>query len=296
MQEVTAIEAARLTGRSDRTIRRWIAKGTLPARQIAPNRYAIKVSDLTKVTGHDSPDAALLGRVTQLEEAYREQQARIQELEQRIEGLQSNLDTTTGQRPDTTPRSGHEADKRPVIMHQEATGLPSGSILAAHFAKANGIVPRTLNDWIRAGKVSATTVDKGGRPEHWLTPEQQTAILAQQPKGDRTIVLVGPDTGELDIFEQDMQVYGNIDATVRPFKAWLQQRYPASTIPHQKRRVVDPLHELAARLEKDDRIPEQATKNDYLQLLHNSGYSRDDLRYMHNLWIDFLEQIKKESN
>jgi len=161
-------------------------------------------------------------------------------------------------------------------------------MLAAHFAKANGIHPRTLNDWIRAGKVSATTLDKGGRPEHWLTLEQQTTILEKS----RTTHTTGqePDTSisGLDSFDLDMEVYQDADSTIRPFKPWLQLRYPASATPHQKRSIANPLRTLAVRLQKDTHIPEQAAKNDYLELLHRSGYSRDDLRYLNNLWVDFL--------
>lgn len=46
MDEVTAAQAAGLTGLSERTIRRRIAAGKIPARHVAPNRYAIKVLDL----------------------------------------------------------------------------------------------------------------------------------------------------------------------------------------------------------------------------------------------------------
>lgn len=44
--EVTAAQAAQLTGLSERTIRRRIAAHTIPARHVARNRYAIRVSDL----------------------------------------------------------------------------------------------------------------------------------------------------------------------------------------------------------------------------------------------------------
>ena len=46
MDEVTATQAASLAGVSERTIRRRIAAGQLPARRVAPNRFAIKVQDL----------------------------------------------------------------------------------------------------------------------------------------------------------------------------------------------------------------------------------------------------------
>lgn len=46
MDEVTATQAALLSGVSERTIRRRIAAGQLPARRVAPNRFAIKIEDL----------------------------------------------------------------------------------------------------------------------------------------------------------------------------------------------------------------------------------------------------------
>lgn len=48
MEEVTAAQAATLTGFSERTIRRKIASGELPARRLAANRFAIDVRDLPR--------------------------------------------------------------------------------------------------------------------------------------------------------------------------------------------------------------------------------------------------------
>src|SRR5579863_9774518 len=45
-EEVTAAQAAQLTGLSERTIRRRIAANEIPARHVARNRYAIRVHDL----------------------------------------------------------------------------------------------------------------------------------------------------------------------------------------------------------------------------------------------------------
>lgn len=59
MEEVTATEAALLTGLSERTIRRRIARGELPARHIAPNRYAIRVRDLPAPRTLSEVDARL---------------------------------------------------------------------------------------------------------------------------------------------------------------------------------------------------------------------------------------------
>jgi excisionase family DNA binding protein len=45
-EEVSAAQAAQLTGLSERTIRRRIAANEIPARHVARNRYAIRVQDL----------------------------------------------------------------------------------------------------------------------------------------------------------------------------------------------------------------------------------------------------------
>lgn len=63
MDEVTATQAASLSGVSERTIRRRIAAGKLPARRIAPNRFAIKIEDLPINRGFGD----LVGRLEALE-------------------------------------------------------------------------------------------------------------------------------------------------------------------------------------------------------------------------------------
>src|SRR5260221_4062731 len=73
IEEVTAAQAAGLTGLSERTIRRKIAAGDIPARHVARNRYAIRVRDLPI---RRSPDELVL-RVEALE--YR---VRLLELQQ----------------------------------------------------------------------------------------------------------------------------------------------------------------------------------------------------------------------
>jgi hypothetical protein len=67
MDEVTAAQAAGLTGLSERTIRRRIAAGMIPARHVAPNRYAINVRDLPV---HHSADE-LAARIEALEHRVR---------------------------------------------------------------------------------------------------------------------------------------------------------------------------------------------------------------------------------
>ena len=77
MDEVSAAQAAMLLGLSERTIRRKIASGKLPARRVAPNRFAIAVRDLPR--RRDMNDLArrleaLERRVALLEEQQRAQQ------------------------------------------------------------------------------------------------------------------------------------------------------------------------------------------------------------------------------
>ncbi len=76
MEEVNATQAAALSGFSERTIRRKIASGVIPARRIASNRFAIRVSDIPARRGAD----ALVERVAALER-------RVLELEQQLQLL-----------------------------------------------------------------------------------------------------------------------------------------------------------------------------------------------------------------
>jgi excisionase family DNA binding protein len=73
MDEITAAQAANLTGLSERTIRRKIASGVLPARRMGRNRFAIKVTDL------------------QVRHPWEALAARIESLEQRLDRLEESL-------------------------------------------------------------------------------------------------------------------------------------------------------------------------------------------------------------
>jgi len=85
MEEVTAAQAAGLTGLSERTIRRKIAAGEIPARHVARNRYAIRLRDLPF---RRSPDELIM-RVEALEYRVRLlelQQARLAAAEPAVAG------------------------------------------------------------------------------------------------------------------------------------------------------------------------------------------------------------------
>jgi excisionase family DNA binding protein len=73
MDELTAAQAANLTGLSERTIRRKIASGVLPARRLGRNRFAIKVADL------------------QVRHPWEALAARVEALEQRLDRLEASV-------------------------------------------------------------------------------------------------------------------------------------------------------------------------------------------------------------
>ncbi len=105
MDEVTATEAAQLTGLSERTIRRKIACGELPARRIAPNRFAIRVRDLPM---HRSTSEA---------------ETRIEALEHRVRLLEIQLEAVLSSRDaglipaDMQLPHGDSASDDNVVLH-----------------------------------------------------------------------------------------------------------------------------------------------------------------------------------
>lgn len=132
MDEVTAIQAAALTGLSERTIRRRIATGELPARRIAPNRYAINVDDLAR---HD---------------AHGNSAARLDTLEQRVAALESQqrlilraLDSSTQRAPAPEMEAAEDdAERLDDLILQLASAIER---LSPHYLQPNGLrqVPRT---------------------------------------------------------------------------------------------------------------------------------------------------------
>jgi|GEM_PF-2351758 excisionase family DNA binding protein len=105
--EVTAAQAATLTGLSERTIRRKIAAGVIPARRIGPNRFAIKVADLRM--SHPIQALAL----------------RVEALERRIELLEARLQAPAKPESLETPRA---PEAQPSAASAATSGVP------AHFS------------------------------------------------------------------------------------------------------------------------------------------------------------------
>jgi hypothetical protein len=95
MEYVNIMEAARRCGVSDKTIRRAIHKGTLPARSPKPNRCEIAVCDLE----HFSPGHVSGHVQVSTEERIAALERRVQALEQQVQDLLNRPETATSHRP-----------------------------------------------------------------------------------------------------------------------------------------------------------------------------------------------------
>jgi len=130
MDFVSAIEASAMTGLSERTIRRMISRGKLPARYANARRYEIAVKDLP--TRKISPTHELATRVAVLEE-------RVQRLTQLVEAL-------VGAR--TLPPVAQPSD-----FHYSASGGHSDAPAwrtytdAARWLEQHGVAMNTARQW-----------------------------------------------------------------------------------------------------------------------------------------------------
>ena len=115
MEYVNIIEAARRCGVSDKTIRRAIHKGLLPARFPKPNRSEIAVSDLERFTLGQKPGHV---QVTS-EERIALLERRVQVLEQQV------LDLLNRPERATSRRSSRKAERTTGPLPQHLVSLTS---------------------------------------------------------------------------------------------------------------------------------------------------------------------------
>jgi excisionase family DNA binding protein len=105
MDEITAARAANLTGVSERTIRRKIAAGVLPARRLRQNRFAIRVADL------------------QVLHPWETLAARIEVLEQRLDRLEAGLRVLAGVQEAGQPELGAALNPAGPVVSAEVQQL-----------------------------------------------------------------------------------------------------------------------------------------------------------------------------
>ena len=102
MEHVNILEAARLCGVSDKTIRRPIHKGSLPASFPKPNRCEIAVSDLERCFPGQQPGHVQVAAEQRLAALER----RIEVLEQQVQEWRSKLEAGM---PRRSPRKGERS-------------------------------------------------------------------------------------------------------------------------------------------------------------------------------------------
>lgn len=181
MDYVNAAQAATIIGVSERTVRRWIAGGKLPARHLGPNRYAITTSNIevllrTYRPSDEPPDDRdiLLARLEVLERRLHTVSQRLTLLER--EDTQATLDREVSE----VYHNCRHADNRPVILNRR-DALPQGSMRMCHFARTHGISRFKLQNLAEEGEIAHTAINRNARNgsmERWLTPEQQAGVIA----------------------------------------------------------------------------------------------------------------------
>ena len=164
MEYVNIMEAARLLGVSDKTVRRWIHTKKLPARFLSPNRCEIAVSDLTPFfLGHlpGQGEESLKSRVATLEQ-------RVQALEQQVKQLL----TRSARSGTARPSSGQKRER--------TTGpLPVHLVSVLAFAQQHRIPEQKVLTHI---EISLLPVHKGV----WTDHDGQEVALAFDAKGRQT--------------------------------------------------------------------------------------------------------------
>jgi len=217
MGHLTVTQAAERLGKSEKTIRRWIAEGRLHAHHPhgQPNLHAVAEDEIehlaTELIQYEQKQNArsLVERVNQIEQELRNYQLlngteyltvgpveivllenRLDALEQRIAATEQMLrvetpvpsdtkETTRTAEQKTSKKSGTGTPAEPSVE------LPNASVLIGEFAERHSVNPRTFYDQVTKGvrgkQVEATGRAKPGRLkgiERWLTPAQQGSAIA----------------------------------------------------------------------------------------------------------------------
>ncbi len=100
MAYLTAIEASKHLGVSERTVRRWIEEGKLVARHLKKNKYGILEADVE----------ALLAERPDIIDENAKMKARIEALEQRVHELERTVARLEGQQTALQESDGKKMD------------------------------------------------------------------------------------------------------------------------------------------------------------------------------------------
>lgn len=214
IEYVSAAEAGRRIGVTEKTVRTWIEQGKLSAHHPGgvKNRLAIPVSEVEAIARErgqyqagEIPSLADLARqVEQLRAQLAQQQAEIERLKEQqaapapalSAGLWQEEYTPSAQpaRPARSPRRQSASESEP---------LPPGAILARHFAEQHGVNPYTFRDQYTKGRYGdiclISSRPKPGRPgetEYYVMPEQAEAVYDYWRRNDVSFSRPGNDQAE----------------------------------------------------------------------------------------------------
>ena len=168
MEYVNIMEAARRCAVSDKTIRRAIHKGTLPARFPKPNRCEIAVSDLE----HFLPGQVQRFTPRQASgQVQAEVESRIAALERRVQVLEQQVQGRL-RRPEASKpgRPSHRAERTTGPLPRNLVSLPAFAqthSVAEHKALAAiemGLLPVKCGEWTdQHGTLVTRALDPKGR-------------------------------------------------------------------------------------------------------------------------------------
>ncbi len=195
MEYVNIMEAARRCGVSDKTIRRAIHKGLLPARSSKPNRCEIAVSDLEQFMPGQRPghvQVSTLDRIAALER-------RVQALEQQVLDLLNRPETGPSQRPSRRAERTTGPLPRQLVSLTAFARLHnvSETTVLTHADRDMALLPAKRGEWTETdGTVITLALDAKGRHAFYRLyhgvppftecdqcPHEVTRTLSRQSRG-----------------------------------------------------------------------------------------------------------------
>lgn len=168
---------AQLTERDARTVESMLARFEAMERELEALRRRVRILEAARPSPASTEGAEALERY----------ETRQDEQESLLGAWDSSSHSPSPYRPLESHPSASSA-RLPTyappalpMLAPTREGLPPGSVLMRHFARAHGVPVGTLNSQAEGGKVGTTDIETGardGRRERWLTPAQQGAVIA----------------------------------------------------------------------------------------------------------------------
>lgn len=197
---VNALQASQMAGKSERTIRLWIASGKLQAVKV-DGEWAIDTRELARVAGGRgrSLPARLPATLPEVPPEVESLSARIEILERELASVKVRLRAletlrvstvapvvvSSPRRPMTPPAASPVVPVKPdplarTYHTRAASEVPSDWVTVRRFAELHG---RDGGEEVRRakmGKFMSTSTDtstRAGYTGHWLTLEQQAGLI-----------------------------------------------------------------------------------------------------------------------